>query len=38
MLRGEVSQPWLLLALLGISLVLYVGSLLRLRRVLRTAD
>jgi len=38
MLRGEVSQPWMLLALLGIGVVLYVGSLLRLRRILRTAD
>jgi ABC-2 type transport system permease protein len=38
MLRGEVSQPWMLLALLGIGVVLYLGSLLRLRRVLRTAD
>ncbi len=38
MLRGAVETPWQLLALLGIGVVLYVGSLLRLRRVLRTAD
>ncbi len=38
MLRGVVSEPWMLLALLAIGVVLYVGSLLRLRRVLRSAD
>jgi ABC-2 type transport system permease protein len=38
MLRGEVQQAWMLAALAAIGLVLYVGSLLRLRRVLRTAD
>jgi ABC-2 type transport system permease protein len=38
MLRGEVSQPWMLLALGGIGIFLYLGSLLRLRRILRTAD
>ncbi|MGH2444998.1 MAG: ABC transporter permease [Candidatus Limnocylindria bacterium] len=38
MLRGIVSEPWMLLALLAIGVVLYVGSLLRLRRVLRSAD
>ena len=38
MLRGTVSDPWMLGALAAIGVVLYVGSLLRLRRVLRTAD
>ena len=38
MLRGRVVEIWMLGALLGIGVVLYVGSLLRLRRVLRTAD
>ncbi len=38
MLRGTVTAPWQLLALFGIGIVLYVGSLVRLRRVLRTAD
>jgi len=38
MLRGGVSDEWMLLALGVIGVVLYVGSLLRLRRVLRTAD
>ena len=38
MLRGEVRDTWMLGALLGIGLVLYVVSLLRLRRVIRTAD
>jgi len=38
MLRGQVVDTWMLGALLGIGVVLYVGSLLRLRRVLRTAD
>jgi ABC-2 type transport system permease protein len=38
MLRGVVRDTWMLGALLGIGLVLYVVSLLRLRRVIRTAD
>ncbi len=38
MLRGEVVELWMLGALLAIGAVLYVGSLGRLRRVLRTAD
>jgi ABC-2 type transport system permease protein len=38
MLRGEVSQTWMLGALLAIGIVLYLGSLVRLRRVLRWAD
>ncbi|HEV8053823.1 MAG TPA: ABC transporter permease, partial [Candidatus Limnocylindrales bacterium] len=38
MLRGRVVDTWMLAALLGIGVVLYVGSLLRLRRVIRTAD
>jgi ABC-2 type transport system permease protein len=38
MLRGVVSDEWMLLALGGIGVVLYVGSLIRLRRVLRRAD
>ena len=38
MLRGGVSDEWMLVALAVIGVVLYVGSLLRLRRVLRTAD
>jgi uncharacterized membrane protein YgdD (TMEM256/DUF423 family) len=38
MLRGEVRETWMLAALAGIGLVLYVGSLMRLRRVLRRAD
>ena len=38
MLRGSVTTPWMLFALLGIGVVLYVGALLRLRRVIRTAD
>lgn len=38
MLRGVVTDPWMLGALAIIGAVLYVGSLLRLRRVLRTAD
>jgi hypothetical protein len=37
-LGGEVSQTWMLGALLAIGVVLYLGSLLRLRRVLRLAD
>ncbi len=38
MLRGAVRDTWMLGALLAIGLVLYVVSLLRLRRVIRTAD
>nr|MBA2265687.1 ABC transporter permease [Chloroflexota bacterium] len=38
MLRGRVVDTWMLAALLGIGVVLYVGSLLRLRRVIGTAD
>ena len=38
MLRGVVIDTWMLGVLLGIGLVLYVISLLRLRRVIRTAD
>ncbi len=38
MLRGRVLDTWMLIALFGIGVVLYVGSLLRLRRVIRTAD
>ena len=38
MLRGVVIDTWMLGVLLAIGLVLYVISLLRLRRVIRTAD
>lgn len=38
MLRGQLVDTWMLGVLAGIGLVLYVGSLLRLRRVLRQAD
>lgn len=38
MLRGEVRDVWMLWTLLGIGVVLYVGSLFRLRRILRRAD
>jgi len=38
MLRGEVTDIWMLGVLAAIGLVLYVGSLLRLRRILRRAD
>ena len=38
MLRGTVANQWMLLVLAGIGILLYVGSLLRLRRVLATAD
>lgn len=38
MLRGAVGSTWMLWALLGIGVVLYVGSLIRLRRVLKRAD
>lgn len=38
MLRGELNQPWMLGALAAIGGILYLGSLLRLRRVLSQAD
>jgi len=38
MLRGEVTATWMMGVLLGIGVALYVGSLLRLRRIMRTAD
>jgi ABC-2 type transport system permease protein len=38
MLRGAVGSSWMLAALAGIGLVLYTVSLLRLRRILRSAD
>ena len=38
MLRGEVTAVWMLGALAAIGLVLYVGSLMRLRRIMRRAD
>jgi ABC-2 type transport system permease protein len=38
MLRGGVGDEWMLLALAAIGAVLYIVSLLRLRRVLRRAD
>ncbi|MDQ2941149.1 MAG: ABC transporter permease [Chloroflexota bacterium] len=38
MLRGSVSSTWMLAALAGIGLLLFLASLLRLRRVLRRAD
>jgi ABC-2 type transport system permease protein len=38
MLRGDVKDTWMLAALAGIGLVLYIGSLLRLRRILRTVE
>ncbi|MEO6294546.1 MAG: ABC transporter permease [Candidatus Limnocylindria bacterium] len=38
MLRGHVSDVWMLGVLAAIGLILYVGSLLRLRRILHRAD
>jgi ABC-2 type transport system permease protein len=38
MLRGDVKDTWMLAALAAIGLVLYIGSLLRLRRILRTVE
>jgi ABC-2 type transport system permease protein len=38
MLRGVVGSPWMLAVLAGIGIVLYTVSLLRLRRILRSAD
>jgi ABC-2 type transport system permease protein len=37
MLRGTVSMPWMLVALAGIGVVLYLVSLLRMRAILRGA-
>ena len=38
MLRGSIGQTWMIGALAAIGLILYVGSLIRLRRILRSAD
>jgi ABC-2 type transport system permease protein len=38
MLRGELRDVWMIGALAAIGIVLYAGSLIRLRRVLRRAD
>jgi ABC-2 type transport system permease protein len=38
MLRGEITAAWMVGMLAAIGLVLYFGSLIRLRRVLRRAD
>ena len=38
MLRGEVQQAWMIGALAAIGIVLYAGSLIRLRRIMRRAD
>jgi ABC-2 type transport system permease protein len=38
MLRGGVTSLWMLAVLGGIGVVLYLGSLFRLRRILRSAD
>jgi ABC-2 type transport system permease protein len=38
MLRGEVTSAWMVGALAAIGLVLYLGSLMRLRRIMRRAD
>ena len=38
MLRGEILQAWMIGALVAIGLVLYFGSLIRLRRIMRRAD
>jgi ABC-2 type transport system permease protein len=38
MLRGGVDSTWMLWVLLGIGIVLYLGSLIRLRRILKRAD
>ena len=37
MLRGSVSEPWMIATLAGIGLVLYLVSLLRMRAILRGA-
>ena len=38
MLRGEIRQTWMISALAGIGLFLFVVSLLRLRRIMHRAD
>jgi ABC-2 type transport system permease protein len=38
MLRGVVTSTWMLWTLAAIGIVLYVGSLMRLRRILRLAE
>jgi ABC-2 type transport system permease protein len=38
MLRGEVRDTWMIVVLAAIGLVLYVGSLLRMRRVLKSVE
>jgi ABC-2 type transport system permease protein len=38
MLRGEVSTTWMIAALAGIGAALYILTLMRLRRILRSAD
>lgn len=38
MLRGDIGQAWMLAALAVIGVLLFVGSLMRLQRVLRRAD
>src|SRR5919106_1391400 len=38
MLRGEVRDEWMIAVLAAIGMILYLGSLMRLRRILRTAD
>ena len=38
MLRGDVTALWMVGVLAAIGLVLYVGSLMRLRRIMRRAD
>jgi ABC-type multidrug transport system permease subunit len=38
MLRGELSTTWMIGALAGIGVALYALSLLRLRRILRSAS
>ena len=37
MLRGMVTEPWMIAALAGIGVVLYLVSLLRMRAILRGA-
>jgi ABC-type multidrug transport system permease subunit len=37
MLRGEVSSTWMIAALAGIGVALYLLSLVRMRRILRSA-
>jgi hypothetical protein len=37
MLRGAVTEPWMIAALAGIGVVLYLASLLRMRAILRGA-